>query len=84
MEKIKSQTTATKEIELTVENDQADDRNQLKLIVSGVAGTGKSFLIDCLKEKVRSLYRSNQIDPVAVMAPTGIAAFNIGGTTVHK
>ena len=48
-------------------------------------GTGKSFLIDV---KVRQLKASYQLDPhdiaVVVMAPTGLAAFNVNGCTIHK
>lgn len=46
------------------------------VFVSGVAGTGKSTLI-------RLARRLPQTD-VIVVAPTGIAAMNIGGTTIHS
>ena len=48
----------------------------LRMIVSGTAGTGKSFLIGCLK---RLLGRK-----VVVLAPTGVAAFNVNGCTLHS
>jgi ATP-dependent DNA helicase PIF1 len=48
----------------------------LCMIISGTAGTGKSFLIGCLK---RLLGRK-----VIVLAPTGVAAFNVNGCTLHS
>lgn len=57
----------------------------LKLFVSGVAGTGKSYLIDTICKQIQF---DNQANPnewsVAVLAPTGIAAFNINGLTIHR
>ena len=44
--------------------------------VSGVAGTGKSTLIN----KIREIQKTN----VIVVAPTGIAALNVDGTTIHS
>lgn len=46
------------------------------MIVSGTAGTGKSFLIYCLKALLK--------DCVRVAAPTGVAAFNVDGMTLHS
>lgn len=46
------------------------------LFVTGRAGTGKSTLLRC----VRETYRSG----VAVVAPTGLAAINVGGQTIHS
>ena len=48
----------------------------LRMIVSGTAGTGKSYLIHCLR-----LLLQHQ---VVVAAPTGVAAFNIDGHTLHS
>ena len=48
----------------------------LCMIVSGTAGTGKPFLIGCLKELLQ--------DKVRLLAPTGVAAFNIHGCTLHS
>ena len=48
----------------------------LRLIVSGTAGTGKSYLIHSLR-----LLLDNR---VRVAAPTGVAAFNIEGHTLHS
>ena len=48
----------------------------LRMIVSGTAGTGKSHLIHCLR-----LLLQRQL---VVAAPTGVAAFNIDGHTLHS
>lgn len=56
-----------------------DDGNILKLAIMGVAGTGKSFLLPIL---IR-LFNSRGMN-VSVMAPTGIAAWTIGGSTIHR
>lgn len=49
------------------------------IFLSGKAGTGKTFIT---KEVIRSLQESKK--NVAVVAPTGIAASNIGGATIHS
>ena len=48
----------------------------LRMIVSSTAGTGKSYLIHCLR-----LLLQRQL---MVAAPTGVAAFNIDGHTLHS
>ena len=48
------------------------------VFLTGQAGTGKSTL---LRE---FLSRVEGVRDVAVTAPTGIAALNVGGTTVHR
>ena len=48
----------------------------LRMIVAGTAGTGKSYLIHCLRLLLK--------DKVRVAAPTGVAAFNIDGHTLHS
>ncbi|XP_029170138.1 uncharacterized protein LOC114939871, partial [Nylanderia fulva] len=57
------------------------DKNQiLRLYVSGEGGTGKSFLIETIKHWIRI----NLEKTTAISAPTGIAAFNIDGLTIHR
>lgn len=46
------------------------------LFVTGAAGTGKSTLLRCL----RDLHSETAV----VVAPTGLAAVNIGGQTIHS
>ena len=55
---------------------QTEDPEPLRMIVSGTAGTGKSFLIHCLKALVS--------DHLHVMAPRGVPAFNVEGFTLHS
>lgn len=50
--------------------------NRGNLFVTGRAGTGKSTLLRAI---VRTL-----ADEVVIGAPTGIAAFNVGGQTLHS
>lgn len=52
----------------------------VRKFVSGFGGTGKSFVIELLK-------MFNKIEcgnDTAVAAPTGVAAFNVGGLTIHR
>ena len=55
----------------------------LHMFVSGVGGTGKSFLIEAIKAFVASVWPLQPFT-CAVAAPTGLAAFNIGGITIHR
>ena len=53
-----------------------DQQPPLKMIVSGTAGIGKSYLIWCLQELLG--------DQLRMMAPTGAAAYNVHGHTLHS
>ena len=57
-------------------HSQQDEGQPLNMIVHGTAGTGKSFLID----KLRKLLGQK----LAISAPTGVAAYNISGQTIHS
>jgi len=46
------------------------------LFVTGRAGTGKSTLLTCLRELLTG--------EMVVLAPTGLAAVNVGGQTIHS
>ena len=46
------------------------------LFVTGRAGTGKSTLLRCLKDMLA--------EEMVVLAPTGLAAVNVGGQTIHS
>jgi predicted GTPase len=47
------------------------------MTIMGAAGTGKSVLINTLVTVLRVMFDDN--DVVHVAAPTGTAAFNVGG-----
>ena len=47
------------------------------IFITGRAGTGKSTLLTYLREEVLK-------DNFVVVAPTGVAAINVGGSTIHK
>ena len=55
----------------------------LRMFITGVAGTGKSFLIQTIRAFVSHLWPSNDLT-CAVSAPTGLAAFNVSGMTIHR
>ena len=57
-------------------DDTSSERESLCLIINGVAGTGKSYLINA----IRNLLQSR----CAVNATTGKAAYNIRGVTIHS
>ncbi|KAL2499053.1 ATP-dependent DNA helicase [Abeliophyllum distichum] len=57
------------------------EQRPIHLIISGGAGTGKSTLINAIVHSTFILFHSNKA--VRIMAPTGVAAFNIGGATIH-
>lgn len=46
------------------------------IFITGKAGTGKSTLL--------KYFKKNTAKNVAVLAPTGVAAVNIGGQTIHS
>jgi ATP-dependent exoDNAse (exonuclease V) alpha subunit len=50
-------------------------------LVTGAAGTGKSFT---LRQAIRRLRQRHGAEMIYVTASTGTAAFNIGGITVHS
>jgi hypothetical protein len=54
----------------------------LILTVRAVAGTGKSFIIITIVSYMRCMFDDN--DVVHVVAPTGMAAFDVLGGTLHR
>ena len=66
-------------IEAQVSTDATDGAELFRLFVSGCGGTGKSFLI----QTVRAWVQATTGKDVVVAAPTGIAARNVNGLTIH-
>lgn len=69
---------------LSNEQDAAAQRALKKrenLFITGPAGTGKSVLLRYIIREMRKMWGEGS---VAVTAPTGIAAVNIGGETIHR
>ncbi len=67
------------EIRVTPEFERALDRFERgdeHLFITGCAGTGKSTLLKLLRETTGK--------SIAVVAPTGAAAINVGGQTLHS
>ena len=58
-----------------------DERRYIHLTY--LLGTGKSVLLRRIISEMK-LRHSKHPDAVAVVAPTGIAACNIGGVTIHS
>lgn len=52
------------------------EHTKQNVFVTGGAGTGKSTLLKLFKERTSKR--------VAVVAPTGVAALNVGGVTIHS
>ena len=53
-----------------------NDQPPLHMLILGTAGTGKSFLIQAIAQLLQ--------DKCLLTATTGIAAFHIGGITLHS
>ena len=71
----------TKQQEFTMDADQEKafaliESTNTSLFITGKAGTGKSTFIKMIQEKIAKNF--------LVLAPTGIAAINVGGQTMHS
>ena len=58
-------------------NDRKKRFKPLRMTVMGCGGTGKSVLINTLVTCIRTIFQDN--NSVFVTAPTGAAAYNVGG-----
>uniref|UniRef100_A0A1X7TPE6 ATP-dependent DNA helicase n=1 Tax=Amphimedon queenslandica TaxID=400682 RepID=A0A1X7TPE6_AMPQE len=66
------------------EKEQSECVKPLHMFISGVGGTGKSFLIEAIKALVKSIWSTLTKQTCAVAAPTGLAAYNVGGVAAHR
>ena len=64
------------DIVLNHRNSKSRKKKQLLMILLGTAGTGKSYVIKALKDALG--------DELEITAPTGMAAFNVNGVTIHS
>lgn len=72
-------TTTMEKIELSPQQKKLFDKletTQSHIFITGKAGTGKSSLLHYFKQKSKK--------NVIVVAPTGVAAINVGGQTIHS
>ena len=58
------------------------DYTPFRATIMGGGGTGKSFIINTIISIVRKMTNAN--DTVQVAAPTGAAAYNVQGCTLHR
>lgn len=74
-------TADSEHLESTSQLDQARDLADIgrSLLITGRAGTGKSTLLRDIRQRLEERGRL-----VSVVAPTGIAALNVGGETFHR
>ena len=62
---------------------QDSEQEAVQLFTTGGAGTGKSFLLKLIREHM--LWHNPATYPyVLVAAPTGVAAYNVKGLTLHN
>lgn len=54
------------------------------VLISGRAGTGKSTLLRLFLERANQTVAGQPAKKVLITAPTGVAALNVGGFTIHK
>ncbi|KAI3895203.1 hypothetical protein MKX03_009388 [Papaver bracteatum] len=73
--------SAQQKASLNLVQKSLNDGLRICLIVSGGAGTGKSTLINTIVRSTREMFGNDK--DVRIMAPTGVATFNIGDSTIH-
>ncbi len=62
-----------------------DNVEPLRLNIDGTAGCGKTYLIRAICQELRRMAADQGLpDPIRVLAPSGVAAWNIGGRTIHS
>ena len=53
------------------------------MVIQGTTGTGKSYIISFLKYALQNASKQSA-SPLLLLAPTGVAAFNIHASTMHS
>jgi hypothetical protein len=54
-------------------------------VIFSIKGTGKSLIIEVIVYYIRKEYSQGNDDiVVVVLAPTGLAAYNVNGSTIHR
>ena len=69
-------------------NELTDDANPFYLYISGAAGTGKTFLMNVIREAAKFILMKSGDDPskpsILVLSPTATAARLVGGQTIES
>jgi len=73
--------TVMAKLEEWMTTDDLTKFEPLRLIINGAGGSGKSVVLNTIITYMRKMYDSNGV--VKVVAPTGTAAYNVGGETFH-
>ncbi|XP_059073384.1 uncharacterized protein LOC131874156 [Cryptomeria japonica] len=63
--------------------ERSQNKVPLFMIIQGTAGTGKSYLIGAISQALENAAMPSR-SPLLLLAPTGVAAFNIGASKVHS
>ena len=63
-------------------NGKTSTYSPLRMTILGKGGTGKSFLINTIVSEIQKHFKLN--NTVVVTAPTGAAAYNVRGQTIHR
>ena len=71
----------TKKIHEWLHCDDLSQFEPLRMTVNGKGGCGKSVLVNTIVATLRNMFQVN--DVVGVLAPTGVAAFNVNGETFN-
>lgn len=73
--------TVMKTLQEWLECKNMEEFEPLRMIINGSGGCGKSVVINTIVACMRRMFDCD--DVVSVAAPTGTAAFNVGGETIH-
>ena len=66
-------------------HNENDDLPQILYNIDGTAGCGKTYVITAICQRLRDLaHQHDQPDSIRVLAPSGVAALNIHGWTLHS